>query len=250
MTGKTLRLRELHPKAADWIDAGRREIRRQIKEYIERVCQQPGRRLQYSFPMETRLAMTIVAGLGYDAERRHMDYFIRHGRMQLPPKNGKRLAWDIENVIDLAMQLERMRYWRPGCHDEKKTCWELQAEFELHDVACDTANGHEVQELDIDEMLGTVIDASSVELHAEAADSCAAQRGETDAVVEALLNQAIDEPSASRRKTLGCDVPSRAGRGAACQAGSKRSCVGSNVSARRTGVPDGDRHLHYNGIIR
>jgi len=248
MTGKALRLRELFPDAANWVDAGRQEIRRQIEAYVNRVHGKSEKR--YAFPVNTATAMSMVVVLGYEASRSYFDYFIRHGRMQLPPKKGRFLAWRIGNVIDFAMQLERMRYWKGGCHDEKKTVWELQADFELHDVVCDTANGHEVQELDIDEMLGTVIHASSVELHAEAADSCAAQLGETDAVVEALLNQAIDEPSASQRKALGCDVPSRAGRGATCQVESKRSCVGSNVSARRAGVPDGDRHLRYDGTIK
>ena len=206
MAGKAARLKELFPEAADWVDAGRQDMRRQIEAHIGRVHEESGKGFRYTFPLDTGSAMSIVSALGYDASRSYFDYFIRHGRMQLPPKNGRLLAWSIENVIDFAMQLERMRYWKPGRHDQRKTFWELQRKFELHDLVYDTANDQGVRALDADQMLGAAIDANSIERRAEMASSFAVRLERADAVVEALLSQIIEEPSTSQRKALGVAV--------------------------------------------
>jgi len=199
--GKALRLKQLHPSAVDWIDAGRQEIRRRIEAHVS--CARGNSANRYAFPVHTGAAMNLARSLGYDASRSYLDYFIRHGRMQLPPKNGRFLAWGIENVIDFAMQLERMRYWRIGHHDRKKTAWELESERRLDDVDYATADDHEVQEVDIDGMLDTVIDPGSVERCAEPANSFADRFDTSDAAVEALLGQTIEEPPTSQRKALG-----------------------------------------------
>jgi len=186
----------------DWIDAGRQDIRRQIEKHIDRIHEKPGRRPRYTFPVETSAAMTIVAALGYDASRSYFDYFVRRRLMPLPPKNGKRLAWSITHVIEFALLLERLRHWKPGCHDEKKTCWQLQDELELHDVVY-TADELEVQALDADQMLDIVIDASSVERRAEMDGSFADRLETSDDAVEALLGESIEAPSTSQRKAFG-----------------------------------------------
>ena len=255
MAGKALRLEQLHPGAIDWIDAGRQEIRRQIEEYIDRVREQSGKRLRYAFPLETSCVMDILTGLGYAAGRDCLDYAVRHSRMQLPPKNGRFLAWGIENIVDLGMQLERRRRWKVGFRDEQKSYWELEVELELSDVHYDTAqdSGGE-QAPDADQMLDVAIDPGSIDERAETGNSFADQLREADAVVDALLNQTVDEPSSSHRKALDSDVPSRAMRGAAGGTRAGRPRVGSNVSARTASVPDENRtfprrHRHMEGDI-
>jgi len=197
MTCKALRLKELFPEARDWIDAGRMMHRRQIEEHIERVNAQADARCRLAFPMGTASAMAIVCDLGFDATRGHFDYFIRHSRMQLPPKNGRLLSWGIENVIDFAMQLQRMRYWRHGRHDQRKTFWELQNEYGPHNMICTIPDGTEVQDMDADQALDVMIDAGSVQCRAATADALAEELEAADAFAEILLDRIMEEPSPS-----------------------------------------------------
>ena len=196
MPGKALQLKELFPNAVNWIDVGRRQIRRRIEVYVNRIHGESRKR--FAFPVDTTTAMSITVGLGYRASRSCFDYFIRHGQMQPPPKDGKHLAWSIENVVGFALQLERLRCWRSGCHDTKKTVWELQAELELQDAAYDTARDSEVQAPDADEMLGAAIDANSIEL-CQPDSTLTDQLGLMDVVAEDMLGRIIIEPT-SRRK--------------------------------------------------
>lgn len=148
----------------------------------------------------------MLGGLGYHATRKNLDYFIRHGHMELPAKEGGRLAWGIENVIDYAMQLEKMRYWLPGSHNSKKTVWELQAESDNTLLGVKVANDAEFQALDADGILDRI--AATKDAKVRGAMSAyypirLYQRGiRMDEVAEALLNQLIDEDEAAQRKAL------------------------------------------------
>lgn len=83
------------------------------------------------FPCDTSTALFLLACLGYRATPQHLKYCMRHRLMDSPPKGETgRLEWTPENVLDFAMQLERLRYWLPGFHDQKKTCWEKDADLE------------------------------------------------------------------------------------------------------------------------
>ena len=202
MIAKTLQLKELHPQAVDWIDAGGREIRRQIEEYADRAGEKSGQPSRYTFPVKTSVALEVLIALGYDATRSYLDYLVRYRWMRPPPRRGRRLMWSIAHITQFGLLLERLRHWRAGCHDEKKTVWELQAEWELQEVVY-TADDHEVQEVDIDEMFGAVIDPGSIERRAEPANSSADRLDTSDAAVEALLGESIEEPSTSQHKAFG-----------------------------------------------
>jgi len=194
--------------AKDWLEIGRRRMRQQIDRYVEAIRRRSGGRYGYTFPLDTERAFRMLTGLGYDANRKHYDYCIRHGHMEAPAKAGNRLLWSVENIIDFAMQLERMRYWLPGRHDEKKTVWELQAEVEatgkrwdLDDKVRKLVNG-----LDGDAAMDRLAETEDADLRVAMSDYLAItlyQQGQTmDEVAEALLEQLIEEPDAAQRKAL------------------------------------------------
>ncbi len=194
------------PEAKGWLDIGRRRMRYQIGKYIDAIYERSGRRFKFTFPLDTEHAFRMLGGLGYTATRKHLDYFIRHGLMKLPGKDGGRLAWGVENVIDFGMQLERMRYWLPGRHNEKKTVWELQAEAEITLLAAKVASDAEVQALDAEGLVERIAESKDRAYRAELAGYVPIrlyERGErSDEITEELLDQLIDEDNRTQRKAL------------------------------------------------
>jgi len=194
--------------AKDWIEIGRRRMRHQIDRHIEAIRQRSGGRYKYAFPLSTEGAFRMLAGLGYEASRKHYDYCIRHGHMEAPAKEGKRLLWNVENIIDFAMQLERMRYWLPGRHDEKKTAWERQAEVEATGKRWDLDDKARqmVEGLDADAVTDLLAETEDDTLRAAMSDYLAIrlyQQGQAmDAVTEVLLEQLIEESDSAQRKAL------------------------------------------------
>ncbi len=194
--------------ARDWLEIGRRRMRHQIERYVEAIRRRSGGRYEYAFPLETEAAFRMLAGLGYRATRKHFDYCIRHGHMDMPDKEGNRLVWEVQRVIDFGMQLERMRYWLPGRHDEKKTVWELQAEvdaagrrWDLDERARRLLDG-----LDADATMDRLAETREGPLRAAMADYLPIrlyERGQVmDEVAEALLEQLVDESRRAQRKAL------------------------------------------------
>jgi len=84
-----------------------------------------------TWPVTTSHASMILERLGYDGSHANRDYCTRHAKrigFKAPKARRGDLSWTRENLIDFAMQLERMRAWLPGRHDERKTCFELDAD--------------------------------------------------------------------------------------------------------------------------
>ena len=194
--------------ASDWIEIGRRRMRHQIERHIEAILHRSGGRYKYAFPLSTERAFRMLAGLGYDADRKHYDYCIRHGHMEAPTKEGNRLLWNVDDVINFAMQLERMRYWLPGRHDEKKTVWELQAEVEAtgKQWALDAQARQLVDGLDADAVMDLLAETADDALRATMSDYLAIrlyERGQAmDEVSEALLTQIVEDIDIAQRKAL------------------------------------------------
>jgi len=116
-----------------------------VEEYREHLREQLAggiEALGLEWPLKTAEAFRILwEWLGYDTGargRKYLDYCIQIRHMEPPEKVGARLAWTAENVLDFAMILEDLRYWRPGFHDAKKTCFELQADAERMQVEPET----------------------------------------------------------------------------------------------------------------
>ena len=194
--------------ASDWIEIGRRRMRHQIERYVEAIRQRSGGRYEHVWPLDTEGAFRMLAGLGYQANRKHYDYCIRHGHMEAPAKEGNRLLWNVDDVIDFGMQLERMRYWLPGRHDEKKTVFELQAEAEATGKrwALDAQARQLVDGLDADAVMDLLAETEDDALRAAMSDYLAIrlyERGQAmDEVSEALLAQIVEDTDAAQRKTL------------------------------------------------
>ena len=194
--------------ASDWIEIGRRRMRHQIERYVEAIRQRSGGRYEHVWPLDTEGAFRMLAGLGYQANRKHYDYCIRHGHMEAPAKEGNRLLWNVDDVIDFGMQLERMRYWLPGRHDEKKTIWERQAEVEATGKRWDLDDKARqmVEGLDADAVMDLLAETEDDALRAATSDYLAIalyQRGQAmDEVSEALLAQIVEDTDAAQRKAL------------------------------------------------
>lgn len=202
------------PKAKDWLDIGRRRLRWQLKRLEDRLLKEFGKRLSY--PLETEEAWYMVRALGYRAERKNLDYCLRHEHMAAPKRDGKRFLWTRENVIEYAMQLERLRYWVVGRHDEKKTVWELQAEWDQMAPAYDADLNRIIDSLDaeglLELMVTTANDAQFVRRHiADYYHLRRWQRGERlDATDEELLSQLVEEEDAEARKAVATTIQRRA----------------------------------------
>ena len=198
----------LESGARDWMEVERRRVRGRIERYVEAVGRRSGRRYEYTFPRASEAAFRMLAGLGYDANRKHYDYCIRHGLMDTPAKECNRLLWKVESIIDFAMQLERMRYWLPGRHDEKKTAWELQAEVEATGKRwdLDTKARRMVDGLDADAAMNLLAETEDGDLRIAMSDYVAitlCQYGlAMDEVSEALLEQIVEESDAAQRRAL------------------------------------------------
>lgn len=192
--------------AGSWLEIGRRRLRYQIGKYVDFIFEESNHRFKFTFPLSTEDTFLMLGGLGYSATRRNFDYFVRHGHMELPKKAEGRLAWDIENVIDFGMQLEKMRYWLPGRHVEKKTVWELQAESDNVLLGVKVANDAEFQTLDADDVLDRIAATKDRKTRAAMGGYYPIrlfERGiRMDEVAQALLSQLVDEDDAAQRKAL------------------------------------------------
>jgi len=194
------------PAAKDWLDIGRRRLRYQIDRYSAYVTEKSGGRYRVTFPLNTEAAFMLLSGLGYRATRKHFDYCIRHNHMELPPKQDGRLAWGIENVIDFGMQLERLRYWVPGRHDEKKTVWERQYESDSSTIALIVANDPKFQSLDVAGILKAIIATESRDVRAAMSDYLPIRLFEVGAALnelgESLLRDLVDATDSNSRRNL------------------------------------------------
>lgn len=195
--------------ANDWIEIGRRRLRHQIDRYIAAIFERSGGRYEFKFPLETEQAFRMLAGLGYRATRKDFDYCVRHGHMKAPASEGRRLQWTKENLIDFAMQLERMRYWLPGRHNHKKTCWELQHEAEVASIPCDDKLQAQIDALAPEGLLDLMVTtegkhARAVRAHMGSYYSMKEfERGcQLDEVAQELLSQLVDEESEDGRKAV------------------------------------------------
>ena len=143
------------PEAEDWLDIGRKRIRYRLARIEKRLLDQFGKRVTY--PIETEDCFYLMGSLGYRAERKSFDYCIRHGYMESPSKEGRRLLWNCEDGLAYAMQLERMRYWLPGRHDGKKTVWELHEEQQRMALAYEAELLAKTSKLDADGLIDLMV---------------------------------------------------------------------------------------------
>lgn len=206
------------PKAKDWLDIGRRRLRYQLKR-LEVRLRQFGKRLTY--PLDTNEAWYVLRALGYKADRKSFDYCVRHARLETPAKEGNRLLWTVDSVIDFGMQLERMRYWQIGRHDHKKTVWELQAEWDQRAPAYDDDLSRQIDTLDADGLLDLMVETkkNGSAVRAHVAGYYHIRRWEQnrplDETDEQLIQQLIEEEDASARKAVATTIRRRAEKEAA-----------------------------------
>ncbi len=110
------------------VEAFRREKRQELRDFITaNVESWP--ELQY--PLDTSTVFGVLRGFfGYWADRAGLSYCVAHG-IQTPKKDGRRMGWSEDDVLRFLLSLEERRAWLPGWHDDKKTCFELDAETEV-----------------------------------------------------------------------------------------------------------------------
>ncbi len=110
------------------------EVRAQIEGALAAFREQadPDRRADYEPPLETETVFMVLSHVcGYRATWKTYRYLSQNKYLSpLPKKIGRRLAWSVPNTVDFAMELERRRYWQPGWHMSKKTCFEKEADLE------------------------------------------------------------------------------------------------------------------------
>jgi hypothetical protein len=202
------------PEARDWLEIGRRRVRHQIDRVAKRL-KTHGKTL--TFPLETSEAWYVIRALGYRADRKSFDYCVRHGHLKPPAKEGNRLLWTFENVVDFAMQLERMRYWTVGRHQHKKTVWELQVESDLRvffELAGAEGIDRDIMQFGADNLLDWMMYCEHMETRAYLGDLYALRRWEEnrrlDATDEELLKQLIEEVDSDARKAVATTIRRRA----------------------------------------
>jgi hypothetical protein len=195
------------PKAKDWLDIGRRRLKHRLAKLEGRLREEYGKRISY--PIETEAAFYLLSGLGYRASRKNFDYCIRQGRLESPPREGRRLVWSRKHIIEFGMQLERLRYWLAGRHDEKKTCWELQEEWDQMSPAYDADLQDRIDSLDADGLLDLMVETSgknarNVRAHISGYYTIRMweQDEPLDAVTNELLQQLVEEGNADARRAV------------------------------------------------
>lgn len=195
--------------ARDWLEIGRRRLSYQIDRYIEAIRERSEGRFVFRFPLDTDDAFLMLNGLGYRATRKEFDYCVRHDHIKPPKSEGRRLQWTKENLIDFAMQLERMRYWLAGRHDEKKTVWELQHEAEVASIPYDRELQSRIDASTPKELLDLMVEtdgkhAREVRAHISGYFHIKQwERGRPlDATAWELLRQLIDETSKKGRDAV------------------------------------------------
>lgn len=102
------------------------------------------------YPATSAVAFGLLGALGYTNDRQSIDYAIRCAKqdgLRMPKVKQSLLRWTREQVIELAMQLERKRAWAPGRHDDRKTCWELDAELGAKQELADASTMLELRSL-------------------------------------------------------------------------------------------------------
>ena len=65
------------------------------------------------YPLETAAAIYMLTVLGYDVDRKKLEYFWAAGYVDKPAVLLGRLAWGESNILDHADALERRRQWAP-----------------------------------------------------------------------------------------------------------------------------------------
>lgn len=217
LTAEDIEAGAYFPEAQDWLEIGRRRIRHRLGRIERRLVDEFGKRVVY--PVETEDCFYLMESLGYRAERKSFDYCIRHGHMDSPAKEGRRLLWDREDVVAYAMQLERMRYWLPGRYEEKKTVWELHDESQQRAPAYDAELQARIDALDADGLLDLMVEGDGPNAHnvrAHIAGYFAIRMWERDqqldAVGEELLRQVAEEDDSDARKAAAVTLRRRLAR--------------------------------------
>ncbi len=146
--------------AKDWLDISRRRLRYYINRYIDAIRER-SQRLVFQFPLDTEDAFLMLGGLGHRAARKEFDYCVRHGHIDPPRSKGRRPRWSKANWIEFAMQLQRMQYWLPGRHNDKKTVWELRHEAEAARIPYDGELLSRIDAASPDELLDLMVETGS-----------------------------------------------------------------------------------------
>ncbi len=195
--------------AKNWLEIGRRRLSYQIDRYIEAIRERSEGRFIFRFPLETENAFLMLNGLGYRASRKEFDYCVRHEHIEPPKSEERRLLWSRENVIDFAMQLERMRYWQYGRHDEKKTVWELQHEAEIVAIPYDDELQARIDASTVDELIDLIVNTDGKharEVRGHIYGYLHIKRWEMgrrlNAVDQELVQQLINESTKEGRKAI------------------------------------------------
>jgi hypothetical protein len=195
--------------AKDWLEIGRRRLSYQIDRYIVAIRERSQGRFVFRFPLDTEDAFLMLNGLGYRASRKEFDYCVRHGHIEPPKSEGRRLRWSKANLIDFAMQLERMRYWLPGRHNDKKTVWELQHEAEVARIPYDGDLQGRIDASAPEELLDLIVEADGKharEIRAHISGYFHIKQWESgrplDATTWELLRQLIEDDSKPGREAV------------------------------------------------
>ena len=107
------------------VEAFRREKQQALRDFITANVE---RWPELRYPLDTNTVFGVLRGFfGYWADRAGLACSMARG-MQMPKEDGRRMAWSEDDVLRFMLSLEEQRAWLPGWHDDKKTCFELDAE--------------------------------------------------------------------------------------------------------------------------
>jgi len=134
-----------------------------VQSFRAKLCADVTRWLEYhrvELPCGTHDAFVMLRLLGYCPTRRRVDKALERGEFKIESPTG-RWRWNIDDIVDYGMLLERLRAWAPGMHQAKKTCFEIAADAELE--AAGVLNLQELSGESLEQLLSRLVDVADVQ---------------------------------------------------------------------------------------
>jgi len=171
-----------------------------------------GRR--FGWPMRTADLLVLTKALGYVCDTKAIDRACTLKAISRPRKVGREWRWERREALDLLMNLERLRAWRPlsSLHANKMTAYEIEAGRKavlkrLKPVAPAMKARPDFASLQPRQLIAEAVDGETVELRRWAIYCLKRRLGivadPADVLVAEALRLISDGPDAGCRAELG-----------------------------------------------